>query len=346
LSSIINTSPALTFDDVLIQPDYSEIITRELISTEQNFLGLKLRIPIISANMDYVTGADMAIAMHRAGGLGILNRFMPWGEQLTDIQRIRDSGSAVAFSVGIRDSNDSFQKVLTVDHLADNIIVCIDVAHGEHKQVIDLIVKLKKEVPWVRIIAGNVATYWGFQRLASAGADAIKIGIGPGSVCTTREVTGVGVPQLTAIMEAHDCKKRLGLKAKIIADGGIKNSGDIVKALAAGADVVMLGSLLAGTSECPGEALQSPTGRVYKPYRGQSIFGVNGMRKTPEGISGYVEHKGPVEDVLETLVGGLKSGMSYVGAINLDELRENTKFIVVSHNTKTESGTRIQKEVI
>lgn len=335
----ITKNEYITFDDVLILPSYSDIDTRESISTEVDFLGLKLGVPILSSNMDYVTGSKMAIAMHEAGGLGVLHRFAPWKEQLADIHIMRQAGVPMAFSVGVRELDNAMGRVFDAANLRGEVIVTIDIAHGDHKRVVDLITKIKK-YSGIKVIAGNVATHSGYARLADAGADAVKVGIGPGSVCTTREVTGIGVPQLSAIMSIADYKwgKR---SAAIIADGGIKNSGDIVKALAAGADVVMLGSLLAGCSECPVEATETPDGRKVRPYRGQSIFGTNGLKFTPEGISGFVPDKGPVAGVIKQLVGGLRSGMSYVGAKNLAELKENAEFIRVSPGTQIESMTRI-----
>lgn len=331
-----------TFDDVLILPSYSDVPTRENISTAVPFLGLQLSIPIISSNMDYVTGPKMAIAMFEAGGLGILHRFMPWKDQLDALSDMRSAQVPLAFSLGVREADRPLDKVLDASKVGYPLIVCVDVAHGEHKRVVDLVVSLTRFTK-VKIIAGNVATRNGFIRLAQAGAHAIKVGIGPGSICTTREVTGVGVPQLSAIMNAAKQRDHSHLNhVSIIADGGIKNSGDMVKALAAGADVVMLGSLLAGSTECPVESIETPDGRRLKPYRGQSIFGTNGLKYTPEGISGFVDEKGPVLGVIKQLRGGLRSGMSYVGANNLIELRENAEFIKISAGTHKESTTRVR----
>lgn len=342
--AVIRDKEFLTFDDVLIQPQYSKILSREHISTASVFLGLNLELPIISSNMDYVTGPDMAIAMYKAGGLGVLHRFAPWNKQLEDMGVVDRAGVPVAFSVGVRDADEAYMRAIQTRSLFNNVIICVDVAHGHHERVFETVAKLKI-VEGVTVIAGNVATQAGYNYLRYAGADAIKVGIGPGSVCTTREVTGVGVPQLSAIMECAEARDNGRIKTPIIADGGIKTSGDIVKALAAGADMVMLGNLLAGTTECPGDALESPTGLRFRPYRGQSIFGVNGLRYTPEGVSGYIEEKGPVADVLRHLREGLRSGMSYAGAMNLEELRDGAIFIRVSSSTHIESGTRIRKEL-
>lgn len=332
----------ITFDDVLILPAYSEIVTRDSISTAADFLGLKLDVPILSSNMDYVTGSEMAIAMNRAGGLGILHRFMDWNLQMAELYAMSGKGAPVAFSVGVRAFDSALERVKEVQKIWAKPIVTIDVAHGEHSRVVNLI-RAIKDLGDIKVIAGNVATGTGYLRLAKAGADAVKVGIGPGSVCTTREVTGIGVPQLSAIINCSEARKSWYYDGpSIIADGGIKNSGDIVKALAAGADVVMLGSLLAGASECPVEAIETPDGHRMKPYRGQSIFGTNGLKFTPEGISGYVIEKGPVANIIKQLRGGIRSGMSYVGAFDLAELRQNAEFIRVSSHTHLESSTRIK----
>src|SRR5260221_2835072 len=264
----IKSETYLTFDDVLLEPGYSDIISRESISTDVGFLGLKLTIPIISSNMDFVTGSRMANAMWEAGGLGIIHRFCPWDAQGDNMAKAR---GVVTLSVGTRDIKESISRLYALDWYSTNIgipaIVCVDVAHGHHEKVKILIGEIKnKYQDSIKIIAGNVATTEGARFLAEAGADAIKVGIGPGSVCTTRIVTGVGVPQLSAI--ASTAKTWFnGKRIPIIADGGIRNSGDIVKALASGADVVMLGSLLAGTTECPGEVIETGDGRKLRRYR-------------------------------------------------------------------------------
>lgn len=334
-----------TFDDVLIAPEFSDIESRATISTEVDFLGLNLKIPIISSNMDFVTGSKMANAMREAGGLGIIHRFCPWDAQVDNLIKIGLAGGPLTLSVGTRDRTEALKRVGHIDFLSKQTgipaIICVDVAHGYHEKVYKLVAAIKDGPYDVKIIAGNIAGADAAYGLVNSGADAIKVGIGPGSVCTTRTVTGVGVPQLSAIAEVAEALQPYGGKISLIADGGIKNSGDIVKALAAGADVVMLGSLLAGATECPGEVIETGDGRKLRRYRGQSIFGVNGEKYTKEGVSGYVNEKGPVADVLKQLVGGLKSGMSYVGARNLTELREKAIFIPVSGNTLHENNSRV-----
>lgn len=337
---------SLTFDDVLIAPQYSDIESRSDISLDSTFLGYDLRLPIISANMDYVTGYDMAVAMLENGGFYVLHRFGKVEITVDDIDVLLLEGHPVSISIGIRDGYGDVLKYLGpfgIDRIINKVTITVDVAHGHHKKVIDLVKQLKS-IGYPRVIAGNVATYEGALALIGADvrADAIKVGIGPGSVCTTREVTGVGVPQLTAIMECARAINDIGdSSAQLIADGGIKNSGDIIKALAAGADVVMLGSLLAGTQECPGETRIAPDNSRWKPYRGQSIFGTNESKYTPEGIEGWVKEKGPVSDVLRKLAGGIRSGFSYVGARNIKEFQERAKFIEISSGTALESSTRI-----
>jgi IMP dehydrogenase len=295
--------------------------------------------------MDLVTGAKMAVAMNNAGGLGILHRFYSsWTEEEEDIRTLFDSSVPVAISIGIRDFMEARHKLTWIEeeYLGEtSFIVTIDVAHGHHERVRLMIRTIKEEYPQVKIIAGNVSTWDGYLFLADTGADAVKVGIGPGSACTTRIVTGFGYPQFSAIKDIAD--KKYSTQPAIIADGGIRSSGDIVKALAAGADVVMIGNLLAGTTETPGEILESVNGRRFRRYRGQSIFGANGERYVKEGVSGFVEEKGPVAAVIKYLAGGIRSGLSYTGALNLQELRENAEFIQVSAHTVHESNPRLEE---
>lgn len=350
----------LTFEDVLLEPGYSDIASRADIDISQEFLGYDLKLPIISANMDYVTEEHMAIAMMANQGFYVLHRFMSDKELYNKAIKLYDTLGVASFSVGVRDPEAEFKKISTLSSALSigALVVTVDVAHGHHQRVADMVKRLK-DLGVPRVIAGNAATVDGYVFLEQAGADAIKVGIGPGAVCTTREVTGVGVPQLSAIMDiarhrgyspswteqdmAGTTYRIYGDPVKsppIIADGGMKNSGDIVKALAAGADMVMLGSLLAGTDEAPGEQRVDMHGTIWRPYRGQSIFGVNSSHYTPEGVEGWVQAKGPVKGVLEQLGAGIRSGCSYVGARNLSELREKAKFIQV-----TQAGYQIESAV-
>lgn len=350
---------ALTFEDVLLVPQYSDIPSRADIDLSTRFLGMDFKLPIISANMDYVTEYAMATAMYDNGGFYIHHRFL----SDYDLYKTFDSDLGtfpISVSVGVRDPEQELGKV---QYLAlewgrgyDHIVVTVDVAHGHHARVADMINRLR-EIGVQRIIAGNVATAEGYRFLAQAGADAVKVGIGPGSVCTTREVAGVGVPQISALMDIARLRAEepLNLSATgelnpygppVIADGGMKSSGDIVKALAAGANMVMLGSLLAGTKEAPGERRVGLDGRTYKRYRGQSIFGVNASHYTPEGIEGWVEEKEDVATVLARLGAGIRSGLSYIGARNLTELREKAEFVQITQaGYMIEGATRVINEL-
>lgn len=338
----IDYTPKLTYADVLLTPSHSDIRSRVYVDIRTKLLdhngnGWHL-LPIISANMDYVTGPKMAYAMQQHGALGILNRFE--NQYMQDTLLLESGLLNPAFiSVGIRYPENEIHRIRKLGTRIQG--VCIDVAHGYHENVIALIRQIRATFPDLYVVAGNVATPEGYWALADAGAHAIKVGIGPGSVCTTRDITGVGVPQFSAIL---DCAPEARVsKTSLIADGGINSSGDIVKALAAGADSVMVGHLLAGHDECPGDTIVlQPGSRHMKRYRGQSINGSNGERYAPEGVEGYVPVRGPVADTLKRLVGGIKSGFSYLGARNIEELREKARFIVVSGGTGHENGTRVE----
>jgi IMP dehydrogenase len=249
----------LTYDDVLLLPDASEVIPSEVDTSTRLTRNISLRIPLISSPMDTVTEYEMAIAMAKAGGIGIIHRNLPVEEQVTHVKLVKGVGLAGA-AVGIGD--DGFARAKALIEAGVDVVV-VDTAHGHHRGVLDAIARIKKYAPNIEIIGGNVATRAGAQALINAGADAVKVGVGPGSICTTRVVTGVGVPQITAIMEATKACGKAGIP--LIADGGLQYSGDIVKALVAGADTVMLGSLLAGCDESPGELVEID-GRKYKAY--------------------------------------------------------------------------------
>lgn len=326
----------ITFDDVLLVPGYNGIRSRQAVSTEVTFGGpekpIALGIPIISANMDTITGADMAIAMAKLGGLGILHRFMSIDQNVADYRRVRAVGQ-VGVSIGV--SGDAMERA---DALvaAGAEILCVDVAHGHSKMVNQTIRALRDQYSDnICIIAGNVATYAGADYLAAAGADVIKVGIGPGSVCTTRIKTGYGVPQLSAIL---DCRK---VDRPLIADGGIRVPGDAVKALAAGAACVMLGGMLAGTEETPGASVAriGADGKetFVKVFRGmasreaqEDYMGAMADWKTAEGISIEVAAKGSVNAVIADVMGGIRSGMTYCGARDLRDLQRKAQFMEIS----------------
>jgi IMP dehydrogenase len=322
-------SRGLTFDDVLLVPTKSEVRSRKdpqlssQITRKQS-----LMTPIISANMDTVTEADMAIAMAKMGGLGIVHRFNTIETQVQMLRQIQSQGaSLISASIGV---NDDFKERAQALVQAGANIITIDIAHGHSVTMMEVMKWLKDKFPQVEIIAGNVATPDGAFDLIQAGADAIKVGIGPGSMCTTRIITGCGVPQLSAIAMCAEVGLEHGVP--IIADGGIRTSGDIVKAFAAGASTVMLGSMLAGTIETPGEI---KNGR--KEYRGMASKSAqtNWRGGVPEGMaaegeSTKVSVKGHVKDVIHELCGGIRSGMSYLNATQLSEIRTKARFIEMS----------------
>lgn len=335
----IPESESLTYSDVLIEPQYSTIESRDEIDNSTVLFGER-RLPIISAPMDTVSGPRLVAEMAKSHAYGILHRFQESLDSrandvyLTRKLTILDFG----ISVGVK---NPLQEIEFLNRVANQVkfnSVLIDVAHGYHSMV-NKMIKLIRENVYLEnwhpyIIAGNVATYDGFSSLADSGAHGIRVGIGGGSACTTRENTGIGVPQLTAVMHCAEANKYYDIV--LIADGGIQYPGDIVKALAAGADAVMLGRLLAGTDEAEGERW----GDTVR-YNGQSTVGINGIRKAPEGITGTVLAQGPTKDRIESLSQYIKSGMSYVGARNLEELRNKANFIRVSAGTAAESRARL-----
>jgi len=460
-----DTSTAITFDDVLLLPGYSECLPKDVDLKTELTSKVTLNIPLVSAAMDSVTESGLAIAMAQEGGLGVIHKNMTPEEQATEVRRVKKSESGMILDpltvrpeqplkavlaimaeykisglpvvnqdgtvAGIITNRDirfetnfdlpihevmtkegiisvppgtnleeakkvlhkhRIEKVLIIDdqkklrglitikdiektkkypHAAkDELgrlrvgaavgvskdlderlerlfsagvdVLVVDSAHGHSKGIIEAVKYIKKAYPNVSLIAGNIATADGARDLAKAGADAIKVGIGPGSICTTRVISGVGVPQITAISEAKKAIKGSGVK--IIGDGGIKYSGDIVKAIAAGADVVMIGSLFAGTEESPGSTVLYQ-GRSYKMYRGMGSLGA--MKKgskdryfqseqseagklVPEGIEGRVPFKGSLSSTVFQLLGGLRSGMGYCGVQTILELQEKAKFIRIT----------------
>ena len=333
----------LCFDDALLVPQYSEISSRKNIDISNKLTEeITLELPIISAPMDMVTENEMASSMREHGGLGIIHRFNTIQEQCALIRRCLPRSIVVGAAVGVQ--GDFLARAQeTVGSGAK--IICVDVAHGHHALVKEAIHKLKSgAIPgWVHIMVGNVATAEAFYDLAKWGADSIKVGIGGGSICSTRIKTGHGIPTLQSIMDCAVVAKEQGVK--LIADGGIKNSGDIVKALAAGADFVMLGSLLSGASQAPGIIVSNNSGERMKVYRGMSSREAQqswkGSVSSHEGISTYVKYKGDVSAVLKNLEVGIRSGFSYSGAENLAELQHKRIFIQQTTASARESSTHI-----
>ena len=335
----------LTYDDVLLLPDASDVVPSEVDTKTQLTRNISLNIPLISSAMDTVTESQMAIAMAKAGGIGIIHRNLAIEEQVTHVKLVKGASLIVGAAVGVGDDGYARAQAL-IDAGVD--VVVVDTAHGHHRAVLDAIERIKKAYPDQEVIGGNVATRAGAQALINAGADAVKVGVGPGSICTTRVVAGVGVPQVTAIMEAAKaCKKS---DVPLIADGGLQYSGDIAKAIVSGADTVMLGSLLAGCEESPGEMIEID-GKKYKSYRGMGSLGAmqsRGEKKSyskdrymqddvlaedklvPEGIEGKVVYRGAVAEVVHQLVGGLRSGMGYAGAATIEDLKRNGRLVQIT----------------
>ena len=333
---------AVTYDDMLIVPQYSDIESRKEVDIGSNLGHRELRLPIIASPMDTVSGVDMAIAMYRAGGLAVLHRYNTIEEQRRMAREVIDhpewSGN-VAAAIGV--TGNYLQRAESLVAVGVDIL-CVDVAHGHHSLMKKALTTLREAFDnHIYIMAGNVCTLEGINDLADWGADAVRCNIGGGSICSTRIVTGHGLPGLQTIF---DCA-RTDRDVKIIADGGIKTSGDIVKALAAGADFVMCGSLLAGTTESPGKVLSLPDNTRVKEYRGMASkdaqLNWRNKTSTPEGVASYIPFKGSVIDILKDLEGGIKSGLSYTGARNLTQLRDKVEWARQTSAGTQESGTHI-----
>lgn len=334
----------LTFDDVLLLPGPSEVVPSEVETGTWLTRKIKLQIPLVSSAMDTVTESQMAIALAKAGGIGIIHRNLAIDEQVTHVKLAKNVG-LVGAAVGV--GEDGFKRAQALIDAEVDVVV-VDTAHGHHRAVLEAIERIKKASPETQVIGGNVATRSGAQALINAGADGVKVGVGPGSICTTRVVAGVGVPQITAIMETNKACSKAGVP--LIADGGLQYSGDIVKAIVAGANTVMLGSLFAGCDESPSELIEID-GAKYKVYRGMGSLGAmqnRGAQKSyskdrymqddvlsedklvPEGIEGKIKYRGPVASVIHQLVGGLRSGMGYAGAADIDSLRRDGQLIQIT----------------
>ena len=353
----------LTFDDVLLIPAESHVLPNEVKLDSKLAPNLQLHIPLISAGMDTVTEGNMAIAMAENGGLGVIHKNLSIEVQVEEVKKAKgktvdpnlphpavdDQGRLLAAAaVGV--TSDTFERAESLLEAGADAIV-IDTAHGHSAGVLRKIKEIREHFPNATLIAGNVATGEGTAALFDAGVDVVKVGIGPGSICTTRIVAGVGVPQITAIYDAASVAQKYG--KKIIADGGIKYSGDVVKALAAGGNAVMLGSMFSGTTEAPGTIFTNE-GKQFKSYRGMGSVGamsqqhgssdryfqggVNEANKlVPEGVEALVPYKGDVSNIIYQIDGGLRAGMGYVGAGTIDELIENSQFVQITNAGLRES---------
>tara|TARA_B100000795_G_scaffold226318_1_gene182312 strand:+ start:1272 stop:2348 length:1077 start_codon:yes stop_codon:yes gene_type:complete len=331
---------ALTFDDVTMAPKYSEVLPSEVDTSTQLSNNLTLRIPLLSSAMDTVTEAKMAIAIAKAGGIGVIHRNLDIKKQIQEIKKVKKQKLLVGAAVGAGPTELKRAEAILKEKVD---LIVVDTAHGHSKKVAEIIKVIKKnKTNKTTLCAGNIATAEAAKFLIKLGVDVIKVGIGPGSICTTRLVAGIGVPQLSAILEVKKGVKNN--RTKIISDGGIKYSGDLAKALSAGADAIMIGSLFAGTMETPGKLIKK-NGKFYKSFRGMGSVGAMNKgsadryfqkkqkdvsKYVPEGVEGFVKFKGDVENIIYKLVGGLRSSMGYLGAKKVSSLKNKPNFVKIT----------------
>ncbi len=339
---------ALTFNDVLLVPQYSDIASRSLVSLKSHLTpNFEVEFPVLATNMDTVVGVDMAKAIYRCGSISLYPRFATIDVQVQEIKDILDSGCLAIPSVGIK--KGEMDRATALLNLGLKVIF-VDVAHAHQQTCLDFIKVLKTKFPHVEIIAGAVATYEGACALFEVGVDTVKVGIGSGSTCTTRIMTGSGMPQLTAVIETYRAAKKYG--KLVLSDAGMKNSGDVVKALAAGASTVLTGNLFAGCDECPGEVVEI-NGQKYKSYNGSTSLTEklrqltkdssdksNDYVKHVEGLERRVALRGPVAKVIENLEKGIRSGLTYSGAENIKMLHQKARFIQVTSSVIQENYNR------
>ena len=331
---------ALTFDDVTMAPKYSEVLPSEVNTNTKLSSNLTLKIPLLSSAMDTVTESKMAIAIAKAGGIGVIHRNLDIKKQIQEIKKVKKFKLLVGAAVGAGPKEQQRAKEILKEGVD---LIVVDTAHGHTKKVSEIIQLIKKlKDKKVALCAGNIATPEAAKFLIKLGVDIIKIGIGPGSICTTRLVAGIGVPQLSAILSVRNEIKNKNIK--IISDGGIKYSGDLAKAFAAGADAVMIGSLFAGTDEAPGKLIKK-NGKLFKSFRGMGSVGAmnkgsadryfqtkqkDTSKYVPEGVEGFAKYKGDVGRIIFKLIGGLKSSMGYLGSKEILKLRNKPNFVKIT----------------
>ena len=353
---------SITFDDVLLSPGFSTIKPKDVI-TSISIGNIKLHIPIISAAMDTVTESKMSINLALNGGLGVIHRNMSIEKQAREVTKTHkqvfdktifnqatcNTKGQIAVGAAIGVENNAYLRLQELLKVGTDVIF-IDVAHAHTKTTLDFIKKAKKILKKKPLVVGNIATKEAAKDLINEGVDVIKVGIGPGSICTTRIVTGVGIPQLSAVIDTYQVAKKYNIP--VIADGGIKTSGDIAKAIAGGASACMIGSLLAGTDESPGKLINIK-GKKFKSYRGMGSVGAmqkgsfdrysqeetkNAEKLVAEGVEGMVPYKGKTKNVVYQLVGGLKSAMGYTGHKTIKKMQNNCKFVFISKAGARESN--------
>jgi len=312
------TGEGLSFDDVVMIPKYNKIHSRKEVKFKTRVTrNYEIDIPIIAANMDTICETQMAISLGKLGGLGVIHRFMTIEEQAKQVEEVKKNNLIVAAAIGVKDAEKRLEALVKS---GVNIVV-IDIAHGHSKYAGKTLDFIKKNYPHIDVMAGNIATKDAAEYFLSKNADAVKVGVGPGSLCTTRLMAGAGVPQLTAIMDVYEATKG---EIPICADGGIKNPADLTKAIGAGANTIMSGYLFAGTQETPGEIMEK-NGKKFKIYRGSASYDVSVKKAeldgnkdkeiiSVEGEKTIVPYKGPIELIVKKFLGGLASGMTYIGA--------------------------------
>ncbi len=324
---------SLTYDDIsLIPTEVSRIKSRAEANTSCEFLGLQLALPVISSPMDTVTGLEMAKALTSLGCLGILNRF---DSSLEHILHDKNNGKQVrAVSVALNTPQEVIEQIAEHQN-----IICIDTANANNNEVLKKTEEVKKKFN-VKVLVGNIAHGGTLKQLEDAGADAVRVGIGSGSVCTTSIQTGIGIGQVSSLLNVYFSREEQNLKIKIVADGGIKSSGDVAKAIALGADAVMLGRMLSGTRETPGEVIKYNS-QLWKKYRGSASFGVKMRNEFIEGEETMVAYNGAVKNVIDSISDGLRSSMSYMNCFNLEELRKTEAFAILSNSAYLERLPKI-----
>jgi IMP dehydrogenase len=356
----------LTFDDILLVPGYSDFNRSEISLATKITKNIELQLPLVSSPMDTVTQSELAISLAKVGGMGIIHRNLTVADQAAEVAKVVAAGFKVGAAVGASSGFEDRVKALVEAGVS---VILVDSAHGYAKNVIETIEFIKKNYPQVDVIGGSIATADGAKALIKAGADGLRVGMGPGAICTTRIISGMGVPQITALMDIVPVAHEAGIP--VIADGGIKYSGDMVKALAVGASSVMMGGFFAASSEAPGKKVILHKNQVprrfqsifkqdtdeyeFKEYRGMGSVGA--MKKgaeiksedefhgknykdrvlVAEGVEGLVPVKGTVQSLVEQAIGGIKSGLYYVGAKNLAELSEKAKFLKITQASLNES---------
>ena len=338
---LYKTNKQLCFDDILLVPQASEVVSRSDVGLSMTIgyddKAISLYLPVVAAPMDRVCEESMAEELGNYGGLGIIHRFMDLETQKNQVFNLAKKKISVGAAVGLKDA----AKISESLFYSGAKLICLDVANGHSDMALSAVKEIRKTLPSVHIMAGNVSTWDAFLALSIAGADSVRVGIGGGSMCTTRIVTGHGMPTLASIMDIKEMLDRMDLPTSIVADGGIRNTGDMAKAFAAGADAVMLGSILAGHDESPGELMFDKNDRPYKEIRGMAseLAQIDFHKKVSvvEGIATEIPYKGTVANTLNQIRGGLASACSYSGVYQLEDLAYNSQYVTVSANTIKEN---------